>query len=275
MSTTISRPEMRTRVIAIANQKGGVGKTTTVINLAAALAELKQTVLVIDLDPQANATSGLGVTPQEGMSIYPALSGSKSIDDVIVGTSVERVNLIPSEIGLAGAEVEIARMEDHLQCFRRILRPIAESGVFGWVLLDCPPSLGILMSNSLAAADSVLIPMQCEYYAMEGLSVVTGLVQRMRVSGANPQLEIEGILMTLYGRTHLADDVVSQVREHYGEAVYKTVIPRNIRTSEAPSYGIPVLEYDPRSRGAEAYRAFGKEFLKRAKARQKAEGRLA
>lgn len=264
-----------TRVVAIANQKGGVGKTTTVINLAAALAELKQTVLVIDLDPQANATSGLGVAPQDGISIYPALSGAKSIDDVIVGTTVERVNLIPSEIGLAGAEVEIARMEDHLQCFQRILRPIADSGVFNWVLLDCPPSLGILMSNSLAAADSVLIPMQCEYYAMEGLSVITGLVQRMRASGVNPLLEIEGILMTLYSRTHLADDVVSQVREHYGEAVYKAVIPRNIRTSEAPSYGVPVIDYDPRSRGAEAYRAFGKEFLKRARNRQKAVGRLA
>ena len=272
---TIPTPSPATRVVAIANQKGGVGKTTTVINLAAALAALRQTVLVIDLDPQANATSGLGVAPQEGVSIYPALSGQKAIDDVIVGTTVERVNLIPAEIGLAGAEVEIARMEDHLQCFRRILRPIAESGVFNWVLLDCPPSLGILMSNSLAAADSVLIPMQCEYYAMEGLSVVTGLVQRMRTSGANPMLEIEGILMTLYGRTRLADDVVAQVREHYGEAVYETVIPRNIRTSEAPSYGVPVLAYDPHCRGAEAYRAFGKEFLKRAKARQKAEGRIA
>ena len=272
---TITPPAPATRVIAVANQKGGVGKTTTVINLAAALAALKQTVLVIDLDPQANATSGLGVAPQEGVSIYPALSGTKAIDEVIVGTTVDRVNLIPAEIGLAGAEVEIARMEDHLQCFRRILRPIAESGVFNWVLLDCPPSLGILMSNSLAAADSVLIPMQCEYYAMEGLSVVTGLVQRMRASGANPKLEIEGILMTLYGRTRLADDVVAQVREHYGEAVYETVIPRNIRTSEAPSYGIPVLDYDPNCRGAEAYRAFGKEFLKRARARRRAEGRIA
>ena len=272
---TIVPPPPSTRVVAVANQKGGVGKTTTVINLAAALAALRQTVLVIDLDPQANATSGLGVAPQEGVSIYPALSGTKAIDDVIVGTTVAGVNLIPAEIGLAGAEVEIARMEDHLQCFRRILRPIAESGVFGWVLLDCPPSLGILMSNSLAAADSVLVPMQCEYYAMEGLSVITGLVQRMRSSGANPALEIEGILMTLYGRTRLADDVVEQVRSHYGDAVYKTVIPRNVRTSEAPSYGIPVLDYDPGSRGAEAYRAFGREFLKRARARQRTEGRIA
>ena len=196
----------QTRVVAVANQKGGVGKTTTVVNLAAALAELRQTVLVIDLDPQANATSGLGVAPQQGVSIYPALLDAGALDSVVVGTVVERVNLIPAELGLAGAEVEIARMEDHLNCFRRVLKPVRESGVFDWVLLDCPPSLGILMSNALAAADSVLIPMQCEYYAMEGLSVVTNLVQRMRESGANPGLELEGILMTLLdNRTRLGE----------------------------------------------------------------------
>jgi len=265
-----------TRVVAVANQKGGVGKTTTVVNLAAALAELKQTVLVIDLDPQANATSGLGVAPMEGVSLYSALVDSASIDGVIVGTTVANVNIIPAEIGLAGAEVEIARMPDHLHCFNRVLRPIVDSEVFDWILLDCPPSLGILMSNSLAAADSVLVPMQCEYYAMEGLSVITGLIQRMRLGGTNPRLALEGILMTLYdSRTRLAEEVVGQVRKHYEDAVYATVIPRNVRTSEAPSYGMPVLAYDPSSKGAEAYRAFGKEFLKRGRERRFAESLLA
>lgn len=255
----------KTAVVAVANQKGGVGKTTTVVNLAAALAELKQTVLVIDLDPQANASSGLGVEPSEGLSLYPALLDAARLDEMIVGTAVENVNLIPAELGLAGAEVEIARMPDHLHCFQKVLQPIVESQVFNWVLLDCPPSLGILMSNSLAAADSVLVPMQCEYYAMEGLSVITGLVQRMRLGGTNAKLHLAGILMTLFdARTRLSADVVSQVREHYGNAVYDTIIPRNVRTSEAPSYGMPVLSYDPSSKGAIAYRAFGKEFLKRA-----------
>ncbi len=264
------------RVVAVANQKGGVGKTTTVVNLAAALSELKQTVLVIDLDPQANATSGLGVAPKEGVSLYPALVDSAAIDGVIVGTTVPNVNLIPAELGLAGAEVQIARMPDHLHCFHRVLRPIVGSKVFDWILLDCPPSLGILMSNSLAAADSVLVPMQCEYYAMEGLSVITGLIQRMRVGGANPRLTLEGILMTLFdNRTRLAEEVVGQVRTHYADAVYGTIIPRNVRTSEAPSYGLPVLAYDPACRGAEAYRAFGKEFLKRARERAYAETLLA
>lgn len=263
-------------VVAVANQKGGVGKTTTVVNLAAALAELKQTVLVIDLDPQSNATSGLGVAPREGVSVYPALMDAQVLDNVIVGTTVANVNLIPAELGLAGAEVEIARMPDHLHAFHRILQPIVASHVFDWVLLDCPPSLGILMSNSLAAADSVLVPMQCEYYAMEGLSVITGLIQRMRLGGTNSRLTLEGILMTLFdGRTRLADDVVAQVRTHYADAVYQTVIPRNVRTSEAPSYGMPVLAYDSSSKGAEAYRAFGREFLKRARERQYAETLIA
>jgi chromosome partitioning protein len=264
------------RVVAVANQKGGVGKTTTVVNLAAALAELKQTVLVIDLDPQANATSGLGVAPKDGVSLYPALVNAHALDGVIVGTTVANVNLIPAELGLAGAEVEIARMPDHLHAFNRILRPIVDSHVFDWVLLDCPPSLGILMSNSLAAADSVLVPMQCEYYAMEGLSVITGLIQRMRLGGANSRLTLEGILMTLFdNRTKLAEDVVKQVRTHYADSVYETIIPRNVRTSEAPSYGMPVLSYDPSSKGAEAYRAFGREFLKRARERLYAEALLA
>ena len=258
-------------VVAVANQKGGVGKTTTVVNLAAVLAANRKTVLVIDLDPQANATSGLGVEPQSGVSLYPALIDTANVDDVIVGTAIENVNIIPAEVNLAGAEIEIARMPNHLHGLKKVLDPIKQASVFDFIIIDCPPSLGILMSNALAAADCVLIPMQCEYYAMEGLSVITGLVERMRSSGANPNLRINGILMTMYGRTRLADDVVEQVQNHYGDAVYTAIIPRSIRAGEAPSFGLPVVVYAPTSTVSEGYVKFGKEFLARNKARVMAE----
>jgi chromosome partitioning protein len=253
-----------TRVIAVANQKGGVGKTTTVVNLAAGLAELKQTVLVIDLDPQANATSGLGLPRQQGFSLYPVLTGDADVADIIQPTPYERINIIPSEVDLAGAEIEIARQENHLQAVRKALDRVLVSRVFDFVLLDCPPSLGILMTASLAAADGVVVTMQCEYYAMEGLSVITNLIDHLRQGGANPGLALQGVLMTMYdGRTNLAADVVREVRGHFGELVYETVIPRNVRISEAPSFGKPVLAYDSASKGSEAYRAFAREFLKR------------
>ena len=252
-----------TYTIAVANQKGGVGKTTTVINLAAVLAARKKTVLVLDLDPQANATSGLGVEPQNGISLYPALVNTNVVGDMIVGTAIENVNLIPSEVNLAGAEIEIARMEDHLGGLKKVLAPVKASGVFDFIVIDCPPSLGILMSNALAAADSVLIPMQCEYYSMEGLSVITGIIERMKTSGANPALKLDGIVMTMYGRTKLADEVVSQVRGHYGDAVYKTLIPRSVRAGEAPSFGLPVVAYAPSASVSIAYSEFGDELLKR------------
>lgn len=254
-------------VIAVANQKGGVGKTTTVVNLAAVLASLKKTVLVIDLDPQANATSGLGVEPKSGVSLYPALLNTDKVDDVIVGTAIENVNIIPAEVNLAGAEIEIARMQDHLHGVQHVLDPVIAANIFDFILIDCPPSLGILMSNALAAAESVLIPMQCEYYAMEGLSVISGLVERMRTSGANPKLQVDGVVMTMYSHTRLSDDVVEQVRSHYGETVYNAIIPRSVRASEAPSFGLPVVAYAPSSPVAEAYFAFGKEFLARTKLR--------
>jgi len=258
-----------TRVVAIANQKGGVGKTTTVVNLAAALAERKQTVLVIDLDPQANATSGLGLPRQPGISLYPILTGSAEIADMIQPTAYENINIIPAELDLAGAEIEIARQPDHLHAISKIIDQLLVARVFDFVLLDCPPSLGILMTSSLAAAHSVVVTMQCEYYAMEGLSVITHLVERMRADGVNPKLEIEGILMTMFdARTKLAQDVVAEVRNHFGALVYDTVIPRNVRISEAPSFGKPVLAYDSSSKGAEAYRAFAREFLARFKTKQ-------
>lgn len=254
-------------ITAIANQKGGVGKTTTVVNLAAVLAAKGKTVLVVDLDPQANATSGLGVEPKSGVSLRGALLDAANVDDFIVGTAIDKVNAIPAEVDLAGVEVELARTGDHLSGVRRVLEPVVKSGVFDHVLVDCPPSLGILLSSALAAADQVLVPMQCEYYAMEGLSVMLGLVERMRLSGANPGLRTGGILMTMYSRTRLADEVVAQVRGHYADAVYKTVVPRSVRAGEAPSYGLPLVAYAPATTVAQAYFALGAEFLSRAKAR--------
>lgn len=254
------------RTIAITNQKGGVGKTTTVINLAASLASMKRTVLVIDLDPQANASSGLGLSPTPGISLYPVLTASADIADIIQPTPFENLNIIPSEVDLAGAEIEIARRDDHLHAVRKALQPVLDSNVFDYILMDCPPSLGILMTSSLAAADSVVITMQCEYYAMEGLSVITGLINRLKSNGSNPNLSLEGILMTMFdGRTRLAQDVVSEVRSHFDKLVYKTVIPRSVRASEAPSFGRPVVDYAPSSPAAIAYLSFAREFDKRAR----------
>ncbi len=254
----------KTRAIAIANQKGGVGKTTTVVNLAAALSELGKAVLVIDLDPQANATSGLGLTRQPGVSLYPVLTGTADVADIIQPTPYENINIIPAEVDLAGAELEIARRGNHLEAVRAALSRVFESGVFDFILMDCPPSLGILMTSSLAAADGIVVTMQCEYYAMEGLSVITSIINQMRLNGANPNLALDGILMTMFdGRTRLAADVVAEVRSHFGDLVYNTTIPRNVKVSEAPSFGQPVVFYDPSSRGAAAYREFAREFAAR------------
>ncbi|MDA0578165.1 MAG: ParA family protein [Verrucomicrobia bacterium] len=255
---------LTTRIVAIANQKGGVGKTTTVVNLAACLAELGQRVLVVDLDPQANATSGLGLGRQDGHSIYKALIDNGDAATMIQPSVVPGLDVIPSELDLAGSEIEIARSDDHLHRLQRALQPIRNSGQYQFILIDCPPSLGILTMNALTAADAILAPIQCEYYALEGLSVIHRLVAQLRDNGANPNLRIEGIVMTMYdARTKLGGEVVREVNRHFATHVYDTVIPRNVRLSEAPSYGKPVTLYDPLSAGTAAYRRLAEEFLKR------------
>src|SRR5213595_3925228 len=252
------------RIVAIANQKGGVGKTTTAVNLGVALAEKKLRVLLIDLDPQANASSALGMQEVEGESIYEPLVGGTSIADKILPTRVNNLFIIPADLDLAGAEVEIARMPDHLTRLARILSTFRSDETFDLVLFDCPPSLGILMTNALAAADEILTPIQCEYFALEGLVKIVRVVEQVRDSGANDRLQIGGIVMTMFdSRTNLSEQVVNDVRKHFGERVYRTIIPRTVRLSEAPSFGKSILEYDPNGTGATAYRALAKEFLKR------------
>ena len=252
------------KIIAIANQKGGVGKTTTAVNLGAALAEAGHRILLVDLDPQANATSSFGLQGLDGTSLYEPLLGEASIIDKILPTQRERLFIVPADIDLAGAEVEIARMPDHLTRLTEALKPLEADETFDFVLLDCPPSLGILMTNALAAADELLTPIQCEYFALEGLVKIVRLIEQVRDSGANKRLELNGILMTMFdSRTRLSAQVVADVREHFGERVYETVIPRSVRLSEAPSFGKSILEHDPTGAAAIAYRALAREFMQR------------
>ena len=252
--------ERQTKIIAIANQKGGVGKTTTVVNLAAALSARKRAVLVVDLDPQAHATLGLGLEKRQGVSMYSVLTGQKTIADVIQPTKWSNLNVIPSEVDLAGAELEFGAREDRLTMIKDALAPVKESGAFDYIILDCPPSLGIVMTSALVATDGVLIPIQAEYLAMDGLALITGSIERVR-EGVNPNLELNGIVFTMVNSlAKLTTDVMNEVRNHFGEKVYETTIPRNVRVSEAPSMGTPVVFLDPRSKGAQAYKAFAWEF---------------
>ena len=252
------------KIVAVANQKGGVGKTTTAVNLGYALAERGQRILLIDLDPQGNATSSFGLQEVTGESVYEALLGETSIVEKVLPTRLKGLFLIPADLDLVGAEIEIARMDGHLTRLSTALEPFRQDRTFDFVLLDCPPSLGILMTNALAAADKLLTPIQCEFFALEGLVKIVRVVEHIRDSGANGQVEIGGIVMTMFdGRTNLSAQVVAEVREHFGPRVYDTVIPRTVRLSEAPSFGKSIFEYAASGSGARAYRALADEFIAR------------
>jgi chromosome partitioning protein len=260
---------VRTKVIAVANQKGGVGKTTTSVNLSACLAAVGQRVLLVDLDSQANATSGLGFEKAEGASAYHALLGETDLESKIQPTPYSNLSIVPSEVDMCGAEIELARLENHLQRFRAALAPVRAGGRFDLIVVDCPPALGVLTLNVFAAADWLLIPLQCEYYALEGISMINRVIGQIRDSGVNPGLEILGVVMTMFdGRTRLAQQVVGEVRQNFGPLVFDTVIPRTTRLAEAPSFGKPIIEYDKYSVGAAAYEVLTQELLKRVEARQ-------
>ena len=257
---------MPTKVIAVANQKGGVGKTTTAVNLAACLAAVGQRVLLLDLDSQANATSGLGLEKIEGTSAYAPLLGDGALADKIQHTAFERLDIIPSEVDLCGADVELVRMENHLARVKDCLKPIRDSGRYDVILMDCAPSLGILTLNVFAAADQLIVPLQCEYYALEGISMIHRIMGQLRDAGVNPGLHLLGVVMTMFdGRTNLSNLVVGEVRDHFGAAVFDTVIPRTTRLAEAPSHGKPIIYYDKYSAGAAAYEVLTQEVIQRLK----------
>ena len=255
---------MPTTVFTIANQKGGVGKTTTAVNLAAALAEKKIHTLLIDLDPQANATSAVGVEKQVGQSLYGPLRVEGSIFEMIAPTAYEHLALIPSEEDLAAAEIELAQTENYLMKLRGVLEPLRKSNGYRAIIIDCPPALGMLSMNSLAAADQLLITLQCEYLALEGLGQILRNVQRLKDAHVNDALQLGGVVMTMFdSRINLAKQVVEEVKQHLPDKIFSTLIPRTVRLSEAPSFGKPILAYDPNGVGSTAYRSLAQEVIAR------------
>jgi len=252
------------KIISIANQKGGVGKTTTAINLAACLALAGRKVLIVDIDPQGNASSGLGINLSDNnKGIYELLSGDASLDQVIYPTDIDTLKVIPSNVDLAGAEIELVGRDQREKILSTVLKGVDSE--FEFVIIDCPPSLGLLTLNALTISKSVLIPMQCEYYALQGLTHLLKTIKRVKKS-INPRLKIEGIILTMYdSRTLLAEQVESQVRKYFSEFLMKTIIPRNVRLSEAPSHGKPIVLYASRSKGSDSYVALAQEIIQRTK----------
>lgn len=249
------------KAVAIFNQKGGVGKTTTNINLAACLALKNKRILILDIDPQGNTTSGMGIS-KKGLdrTTYEVLINDKlEPQDAILHTRIANLDIIPASVQLAGAEIELVQLEGREKRLKKALDKI--KGNYDYIFIDCPPSLGLLTINSLTAVDSVLIPIQCEFYALEGVSQLMSTIDLVK-KGLNPKLEIQGVILSMFdGRTNLSIQVVEEVKKYFKEKVYTTVIPRNVRLAEAPSYGMPITEYDPKSKGAEAYFEFAEEFL--------------
>ena len=253
-----------TKIFSIANQKGGVGKTTTTINLGAGLARLGIPTLVIDLDAQANATSALGIEKTEGKSLYKVLHGEANAADMVVATSTEKLDLIPSEVDLAAVESELAQAENYLTRLRDALAPLIAAGKYKAILIDSPPALGMLSMNALAASDHLIVTLQTEYLAMEGLGQILGVVDQLKAAGAGDKLTVGAIVMTMYDvRTNLSRQVVEEVKTHFPQLVMKAMIPRTIRLSEAPSHGKTIFQYDIHSPGAVAYDALAKEFAVR------------
>lgn len=249
------------RIICVANQKGGVGKTTTAVNLSAALALAGHSTLLVDLDPQASATSGVGVVPGEGPTIYEVLMGEQPAAAAIKPSKVANLSILPATRDLIGAEIELVPMIAREHRLAEAMRSVRSSYTF--ILVDCPPSLGLLTINGLAAADSVLVPMQCEYYALEGLSALMETIELIR-KRLNPGLAIEGLLLTMFDtRNSLSHQVADEVRQHFPDKIFESIVPRNVRLSEAPSHGVPAVVYDPSSKGAEAYHGVARELLLR------------
>ena len=250
------------RVIAVANQKGGVGKTTTAINLSACLAEKGQKVLAIDMDPQGNMTSGLGIDKDEvEKNIYDLMIGQAGVDEALQKEAIENLDVIPTSIDLSAAEIELIGVDDKEFIIRNAVQPIKDD--YDYIIIDCPPSLNLLTINSMCAGDTVLVPIQCEYYALEGLSQLLHTINLVK-NRLNPELEMEGVVFTMFNsRTNLSLQVVENVKDNLNQTIYKTIIPRNVRLAEAPSHGVPINIYDPKSAGAESYRLLADEVMHR------------